>query len=130
MAFEPDLLFDDSLSVGENCEQYVNFLKTNYGIRFHADSERMGISISMRKKMGDLTDKERDFIYYGRYGEEIDVNQNQNHDSVGNLDPVGGKALSTYYVADTHKPNQIQPKNTTKKHDQPNMFTMQWRQVK
>ena len=75
MAFEPDLLFDDTLTVGENCEQYVNFEKTNYGIRFYADSERMDIKINMRSNMGDLTQKERDFIYYGRYGEEIDVNQ-------------------------------------------------------
>ena len=29
----------------------------------------------MKKKMGNLTEDERLFIYYGRYGEEIDVNQ-------------------------------------------------------
>ncbi len=75
MAFEPSILFNDEQTVGEACEQYVNFEKTNYGIRFYADAERLDLSINMKKKMKDLSSKEKDFIFYGRYGEEIDVNQ-------------------------------------------------------
>ena len=75
MVFDPDMLFSDDQTVQEACEPFVNFTNTNYGIRLYADAERMGITINMKKKMGNLTDDERLFIYYGRYGEEIDVNQ-------------------------------------------------------
>ncbi|MEK9727391.1 MAG: excinuclease ABC subunit UvrA, partial [Candidatus Margulisiibacteriota bacterium] len=75
MSFEPELLFSDGQSVFEAVEPYVNFEKTNYGIRFYADAEKMGIQINMNKKMKNLTTEEKNFIYFGRYGEEIDVNQ-------------------------------------------------------
>ena len=75
MAFEPDLLFSNHQTVLEACEPYVNFEKTNYGIRLYADAEKMGLKINLKKKMGQLSEEERLFIYYGRYGEEIDVNQ-------------------------------------------------------
>ena len=75
MAFEPDLLFSNDQTILEACEPYVNFEKTNYGIRFYADAEKMGLKINLKKKMGALSEDERLFIYYGRYGEEIDVNQ-------------------------------------------------------
>lgn len=75
MAFEPDLLFSNHQTVLEACEPYVNFEKTNYGIRFYADAEKLGLKINLKKKMGQLSEEERLFIYYGRYGEEIDVNQ-------------------------------------------------------
>ena len=75
MAFEPEMLFDSNLSILDACEPYVNFEKTNYGIRLYADAERMGLRINMNKKIKNLTEEERLFLYYGRYGEEIDVNQ-------------------------------------------------------
>ncbi len=75
MVFEPDMLFANDLSILDACEPYVNFEKTNYGVRFYADAERMGLRINMNKKIKNLTNEERSFLYYGRYGEEIDVNQ-------------------------------------------------------
>jgi excinuclease ABC subunit A len=75
MAFDPETLFSPTDTIYEACNAFVNFETSNYGIRFHLDAEKLGIPINMNKMVKSMTQEERDFVFYGRYGEEIDVNK-------------------------------------------------------
>ena len=75
MVFEPSYLFDDFDTVYDILNEHINFDGTNYSIRFHADAERMDIKLNFEAELQYLTQDEKDFLFYGRYGGEIDVNQ-------------------------------------------------------
>ena len=75
MVFDPSYLFDDFDTVHDILNTHINFDGTNYSIRFHADAERMGIQLNFDAELQYLTQDEKDFLFYGRYGGEIDVNQ-------------------------------------------------------
>ena len=49
-----EILFEKDLSILDACEPYVNFERTNYGVRFYADAERLGMKINMNKKIKNL----------------------------------------------------------------------------
>ena len=55
----------------------------------------MGIPINTKKKMRNLTDTEKTFIYYGRYGEEIDVNQKSKSRFGWKLTPRMGRGIKS-----------------------------------
>jgi excinuclease ABC subunit A len=75
MYFDPDQLFPKDETVSVALDSHINFHSSNYAIRFYADAERLDLTIDLNAPIKDLSEEELTFIYYGRYGEEIDVNQ-------------------------------------------------------
>ncbi|MGA0242709.1 MAG: excinuclease ABC subunit UvrA, partial [Candidatus Marinamargulisbacteria bacterium] len=74
-SFDPDILLSGGICIEDAVSPYVDLTDGNYAIRFHADAEKMGIKISIEDAIEDLDETQRNFLYYGRYKEEIDVSK-------------------------------------------------------
>ena len=103
MAFDPDILFSPNDTVQDACEAFVNFNNTNYGIRFYADAEKLGISIPMAKKMRQLSKKNKISSTTDDMAKKLMCIKNHAPDLDGSFDLEDGKASSTYCDDATHK---------------------------
>jgi excinuclease ABC subunit A len=73
MAFDPDTMFRDGETVADALSSCINVNASSYMVRFQADAHALDIPIHLNAEMAELTDKERSFVLYGRYGDEIEI---------------------------------------------------------